>query len=81
MWRILEHPGVPLRSEGPAGPADPVVLAEPSYGGFLRQGNTTFLIGLEDHETDRAIDIVQEGAPPFSGARILGRPERSAAFR
>jgi uncharacterized protein YaaQ len=30
-----------------------------STGGFLRQGNTTLLIGVEDHQVDTAKKIVQ----------------------
>ncbi len=31
-----------------------------STGGFLREGSTTFLIGLEDHEVDDAKRIIHE---------------------
>jgi uncharacterized protein YaaQ len=34
-----------------------------STGGFLRRGNTTLLVGLEDHEIERARKIVHETAP------------------
>jgi uncharacterized protein YaaQ len=34
-----------------------------STGGFLRRGNTTLLVGLEDHQIDRARGIVHETAP------------------
>lgn len=34
-----------------------------STGGFLRRGNTTLLVGLEDHEIDRARSILHETAP------------------
>ena len=31
-----------------------------STGGFLMSGNSTFLIGVEDTDTDRAIDIISK---------------------
>ncbi|MCF6459443.1 cyclic-di-AMP receptor [Clostridium sp. Cult3] len=31
-----------------------------STGGFLRSGNTTLLIGVEDEEVDRVIEIVEK---------------------
>lgn len=34
-----------------------------STGGFLRRGNTTLLVGLEDDELDRARTIVHNVAP------------------
>ena len=34
-----------------------------STGGFLRRGNTTLLVGLEDHEVDRARNVVHTAAP------------------
>ncbi len=33
-----------------------------STGGFLRRGNTTLLIGVEDHEVDTVLAIVRERA-------------------
>lgn len=39
-----------------------------STGGFLRRGNTTLLVGLEEHELDRARSLVHESAP---GALLL----------
>ncbi|SDI11302.1 Uncharacterized protein YaaQ [Alteribacillus persepolensis] len=30
-----------------------------STGGFLRAGNTTFLIGVEDHHVDNVLEIIQ----------------------
>jgi uncharacterized protein YaaQ len=50
-------------------------------GGFLRQGNTTLLIGIEDHEIDDVVDIVKsvcrsrtQMTPPVS---IIGRSTES----
>lgn len=31
-----------------------------STGGFLRSGNTTFLIGTEDHRVDKAVELIKE---------------------
>lgn len=31
-----------------------------STGGFLMSGNSTFLIGVEDKDTDRAIDVISK---------------------
>jgi uncharacterized protein YaaQ len=32
-------------------------------GGFLRRGNTTLLVGVEDTQVERAIDLVKKVAP------------------
>lgn len=29
-------------------------------GGFLREGNTTFMIGCDDHEVDDALEIIKK---------------------
>lgn len=34
-----------------------------STGGFLRRGNTTLLVGIEEREVDRARDLLHETAP------------------
>ena len=31
-------------------------------GGYLKAGNTTFLVGLEDHMVDRAVEIIGNNA-------------------
>ncbi|WAA12322.1 cyclic-di-AMP receptor [Fervidibacillus halotolerans] len=31
-----------------------------STGGFLKSGNTTFLIGTEDHRVDKALQLIKE---------------------
>ncbi len=31
-----------------------------STGGFLRRGNTTLLLGLDDKDVDRALDLVRQ---------------------
>jgi uncharacterized protein YaaQ len=39
-----------------------------STGGFLRKGNTTLLVGVEDNAADRATEIVRRAA---SGALAI----------
>jgi uncharacterized protein YaaQ len=34
-----------------------------STGGFLRRGNTTLLVGMDEHDVDRARALVHESAP------------------
>lgn len=34
-----------------------------STGGFLRRGNTTLLVGIEDQEVERARSLLHETAP------------------
>ncbi|MBO8157646.1 MAG: cyclic-di-AMP receptor [Bacillaceae bacterium] len=31
-----------------------------STGGFLKEGNTTLIIGCEDHQVDKALDIIKD---------------------
>ncbi len=40
-----------------------------STGGFLRKGNTTLLVGLEESAVERAIEITRRVAP---GALVVG---------
>lgn len=48
-----------------------------STGGFLRRGNTTLLVGLEESEIDRAKSVVTSKAPgSFFIALDLERYER-----
>ena len=35
-----------------------------STGGFLRRGNTTLLIGVEDEKVDQAIEVIRNATPP-----------------
>ena len=39
-----------------------------STGGFLRKGNTTLLVGVEDNAVDRAVSLVRRTAP---GALVI----------
>ncbi len=32
-------------------------------GGFMRKGNTTLLVGVEDVQVDRAVALVRQAAP------------------
>ncbi|GIV97834.1 MAG: hypothetical protein KatS3mg057_2491 [Herpetosiphonaceae bacterium] len=34
-----------------------------STGGWLRKGNTTLLVGLEDQEASHSIEVVRQAAP------------------
>ena len=34
-----------------------------STGGILRQGNTTLIIGVEDHRVENVLEMVQQRAP------------------
>ncbi len=46
-------------------------------GGFLRRGNTTLLVGLEDTQVERTIGIVRQAAPgALALAMDLERYER-----
>lgn len=38
-----------------------------STGGFLRQGNVTVLIGVEDAEVPRALDVIEEACRSSEG--------------
>lgn len=48
-----------------------------STGGFLRRGNTTMFVGVEDFSVDRAIQVVQKAAPGALAVTVdLDRYER-----
>lgn len=38
-----------------------------STGGFLRRGNTTLLIGVEEEKVDQVIDVIRQAATPTHG--------------
>jgi len=44
-----------------------------STGGFLRRGNSTLLIGLEDEKLDQALQIIRDNC-----GEIIGTGERRA---
>lgn len=33
-----------------------------STGGFLRRGNTTVMIGVQDHQVDHVVDVIRDHA-------------------
>ncbi len=57
-----------------------------STGGFLKNGNTTFLIGVEDKDTDRVIDVISKFSkkrdvplpvdPVYNPASIMASPAK-----
>ncbi len=48
-----------------------------STGGFLRKGNTTMFVGVEDFAVDRAIQVVKRTAPGALAVTLdLDRYER-----
>jgi len=38
-----------------------------STGGFLRRGNATFMIGVEDEKVDQAVQVLHENCSPPAG--------------
>ncbi len=40
-----------------------------STGGFLRSGNVTMLLGLEDTQVDKAIQVVRDSLPSKDGTK------------
>lgn len=45
-----------------------------STGGFLRSGNTTFLIGTEDYRVDKAIEVIKENCQSREQLMTPGSP-------
>ena len=37
-----------------------------TVGGFLRRGNATILVGVEDEQVDPALNVMAQSAPPQS---------------
>lgn len=57
----------------------------PSTGGFLRAGNTVLLIGLEDDQVERMMEIIQSNTrlrvqPPASHLQQETRVSRAVVF-
>ena len=46
--------------------ADYRVTCVASTGGFLRRGQSTLFIGVEDEEVDKAVDIIRKNVSPTS---------------
>ena len=42
-------------------------------GGFLKRGNATLLIGVDDDQVDEVIEIVQRNCPHAGGGEPTGR--------
>lgn len=51
-----------------------------STGGFLRRGNTTVMIGVEDEQVDQAIDILRQKAHGRVQSSEGGPPVGTAVF-
>jgi uncharacterized protein YaaQ len=46
-------------------------------GGFLRRGNTTLLVGVEDNQVERALNLVKHASPGTTAIALdLERYER-----
>lgn len=45
-----------------------------STGGFLRSGNTTFLIGTEDYRVDKAIQVIKDNCQSREQLMSPGTP-------
>ncbi|MBX6342069.1 MAG: cyclic-di-AMP receptor [Thermomicrobiaceae bacterium] len=50
-----------------------------STGGFLRRGNTTVMIGVQDHQVDRVLDLIREEAHARSLQQQGGQVQTAAA--
>jgi len=53
-----------------------------STGGFLKAGNTTFLIGVRDDQLEEALDAIRSVCPGVQvgqGNAKAGRPQQSSA--
>lgn len=47
-----------------------------STGGFLRRGNTTLMIGVDDDRVDEALEVLRSALPPPEA----GEPRRATVF-
>jgi uncharacterized protein YaaQ len=47
-----------------------------STGGFLRRGNTTLLIGLDDDQVNEALEVIRGAVPP----PVSGEEQRGVLF-
>ncbi len=65
------------------GVVDALVAAEyratrfASTGGFLRRGNTTIMVGVQDQQVDHVIDVIRDEAT--AQAEESSRPAQAAA--
>lgn len=50
-----------------------------STGGFLRRGNTTVMIGVQDHQVDQVLDLIRAEARARAQSEQTGEVQTAAA--
>lgn len=50
-----------------------------STGGFLRRGNTTVMIGVQDHQVDQVLDLIRAEARARAQQEQTGEVQTAAA--
>ncbi len=50
-----------------------------STGGFLRRGNTTIMIGVQDEQVDQVLDLIRQEARSRSQSQDAGEVQTAAA--
>lgn len=50
-----------------------------STGGFLRRGNTTVMIGVQDHQVDQVLGLIRQEAHARGQAESPGNVQTAAA--
>ena len=50
-----------------------------STGGFLRRGNTTVMIGVQDHQVDQVLDLIRTEARSRAQQEQTGEIQTAAA--
>jgi uncharacterized protein YaaQ len=50
-----------------------------STGGFLRRGNTTVMIGVQDHQVDQVLDLIRAEARARAQQEQAGEVQTAAA--
>ncbi len=50
-----------------------------STGGFLRRGNTTVMIGVQDHQVDQVLDLIRAEARSRAQQEQTGEIQTAAA--
>lgn len=50
-----------------------------STGGFLRRGNTTVMIGVQDHQVDQVLDLIRAEARERAQQEQAGQIQTAAA--
>jgi uncharacterized protein YaaQ len=50
-----------------------------STGGFLRRGNTTIMIGVQDDQVDHVLDLIRQEARSRSQSESSGEVQTAAA--